>query len=92
MEGLLLWWFTAGLVGVIALARRRSPIRWLVLGIAATPLPALAVLLWLPEGTRFRGRPWNRAVIFALSALIALISVLGYARFIYFQLFRPPGY
>lgn len=92
MEGLLMWWYTAGLVGLIAIARRRSPIRWLLLGIAMTPLPALAILLGLPEGKRPRERPWSRIVIAVVSALIALISVLGYARIAYFMLFGPPGY
>jgi hypothetical protein len=86
-----MWWFTAGLVGVIASARKRSPVRWLGLGIVLTPLVALLALLWLPEGTRPREHAWHQVVIIALSGLIATISILGYARFVYFQLFGPSG-
>ena len=67
MEFFLLWWFLAGLVGVLARARRRRPLPWLVLGIVLTPIPALLLLFNVPEGAMPVHRPWGRVQVVALA-------------------------
>ena len=90
MEFFLLWWFLAGLVGVLARARRRRPLPWLVLGIVLTPIPALLLLFNVPEGAMPVHRPWGRVQVVALAALIGLASLLFYGRLAYLFLAAPP--
>jgi len=80
MDFILLWWFLAGLVGVLARGRRRRPLPWLGLGLALTPIPALVVLFGIAEGTEELQRPWGRAQVVALAGFVALASVLFYGR------------
>lgn len=80
MEFILLWWFLAGLVGVLARGRRRRPLPWLGLGLALTPIPALLLLFGIPIGSEELQRPWGRALVVALVGFVALASVLFYGR------------
>lgn len=91
MEFFLLWWFLAGLVGVLARARRRRPLPWLGLGIALTPIPALVLLFSLSEGTMPVRRPWGRAQVVAIAALIGVASLLFYGRFATLFVAAPPA-
>jgi peptidoglycan/LPS O-acetylase OafA/YrhL len=90
MEFFLLWWFLAGLVGVLAGARRRRPISWLALGIALTPITALLLLFSVPEGTLPARRPWGRVQVVALAAVIGLGSLLFYGRLASLFVAAPP--
>ena len=90
MDFILLWWFLAGLVGVLAVARRRRPVAWLGLGLVLTPIPALLLLLAIPHGSEALQRPWARLTVVILAAFVALASVLFYGRLAQ-AFFLPPS-
>jgi hypothetical protein len=84
-----MWWFLAGLVGMLGHARRRRSLLWLLLGIVLTPLPASIVLLAVSRGRVPIRRDRSRFSEVILLGAIVSFSLLVYVRCAYVLWARP---